>query len=111
MMFNDDVVCHIMMMFHGDSMKSMNSVMTFVAFRHLYDSNFFLKVVANVANSEDIKKAHSLLWDFLEVRYTLPKPAIRDQKINPISTSQALPATRVRRDDVKSWGDPLLAVG
>lgn len=56
------------------------------------DTHDFLKyleeygyaVVANVASCEDIKKAQSLLWDFLE----------------------ALPATRVRRDDVKSWGDP-----
>ncbi|CAK9093249.1 unnamed protein product [Durusdinium trenchii] len=40
------------------------------------------QVVADVLSEQDIGHARSLLWDFLE----------------------ALPQTRVRRDDVKSWG-------
>ena len=48
--------------------------MTFVTLWHLSFQNSFPKVVANVASCEDIKKAQSLLWDFLEVRYPLPKP-------------------------------------
>eukprot|EP00438_Fugacium_kawagutii_P021664 Skav223792 [mRNA] locus=scaffold575:461177:469481:+ [translate_table: standard] len=41
-------------------------------------------VVASVAKEEDIQKARSLLWDFLET---------------------APPGTHVQRENVKSWGD------
>ena len=48
--------------------------MTFVTLGIYHSRVLFPKVVANVASCEDIKKAQSLLWDFLEVRYPLPKP-------------------------------------
>ncbi|CAK9090541.1 unnamed protein product [Durusdinium trenchii] len=48
--------------------------------QHLEEEGY--AVVADVLSEQDIGHARSLLWDFLE----------------------ALPQTRVRRDDVKSWG-------
>ena len=74
-----DVLWWRCMLFYDDVSWWFNEIgelliMTFVTLRHLSFQSSFPKVVANVASCEDIKKAQSLLWDFLEVRYPLPKP-------------------------------------